>query len=154
MEQLQIVNTKLLTKVGINETASQIVQALENGDVSPLDLKMAFKAIDTLGEKVKKSLDSHLVEVASKYEKTFMYKGSEFTTMEAGVKYDYSECGHPEYNELVAQIAMLDKRKKEIESDLKGIKGSRTEVIEGTGEIVKLYPPKKTSTTVVSTTIK
>jgi hypothetical protein len=49
---------------------------------------------------------------------------------------------------------VLDARKKEIEEDLKGIKGSRTEVIESTGEIVKLYPPKKTSTTTVSTTIK
>ena len=83
-----------------------------------------------------------------------MYKGSEFTTMEAGTRYDYSECGHQEYNDLVAQIKVLEARKKEIEEDLKGIKGSRTEVNEDTGECIKLYPPKKTSTTTVSTTIK
>ena len=154
MEQIQIVNTKLLSRVGINETATQIVTALDNGEVNPLDLKLAFKAIEDLGKKVKGSLDTHLVETASKYEKTFMYKGSEFTTMEAGVRYDYSECGHQEYNDLVAEITRLDKRKKEIEEDLKGIKGSRTEVNEDTGEIIKLYAPKKTSTTTVSTTIK
>ena len=145
MEQLQIVNTKLLSRVGINETATQIVTALDNGEVNPLDLKLAFKAIEDLGKKVKGSLDTRLVETASKYEKTFMYKGSEFTTMEAGVRYDYSECGHQEYNDLVAEIARLDKRKKEIEEDLKGIKGSRTEVNEDTGEVIKLYPPQTVS---------
>lgn len=154
MEQLQIVDTKLLTKAGIAETATQIVQALDNGEVNPLDLKLAFKAIEDLGKKVKGTLDTHLVEEASKYTKTFMYKGSEFTTMEAGTRYDYSECGHQEYNDLVSQIKVLEARKKEIEEDLKGIKGSRTEVNEDTGEIIKLYPPKKTSTTTVSTTIK
>lgn len=154
MDKIQIVNTKLLSRVGINETATQIVNALEEGEVNPLDLKLAFKAIEDLGKKVKNSLDTHLVEVASKYEKTFMYKGSEFSTMEAGVKYDYSECGHQEYNDIISKIAKLDKRRKEIENDLKGIKGSRTEVIESTGECIKLYPPKKISTTTVSTTIK
>lgn len=154
MEQLQIVNTKLLSRAGIQETATQIVTALDNGEVNPLDLKLAFKAIEDLGKKVKGSLDTHLVETASKYEKTFMYKGSEFTTMEAGVKYDYSVCGHQEYNDLVSEMTRIDKRMKEIEKDLKGIKGSRTEVNEDTGEIIKLYPPKKTSTTTVSTTIK
>ena len=154
MANIQIVNTKLLTKAGIAETADQIVQSLDNGEVNPLDLKLAFKAIEDLGKKVKGTLDTHLVEEASKYTKTFMYKGSEFNTMEAGVKYDYSVCGHTEYNELTAEMIRIDKRMKEIEEDLKGIKGSRTEVNEDTGEIIKLYPPKKTSTTTVSTTIK
>jgi len=154
MDKIQIVDTKLLTKAGIAETADQIVQALDNGEVNPLDLKLAFKAIEDLGKKVKGTLDTHLVEEASKYTKTFMYKGSEFNTMEAGTRYDYSVCGHTEYNELAAEMIRIDKRMKEIEKDLKGIKGSRTEVNEDTGEIIKLYPPKKTSTTTVSTTIK
>lgn len=153
MDNLSIINSNLLTKEGIKETAIAIKTALDEGNVNPLDLKMAFKAIEKLGEQIKEKLAEHSLEEADKYGKSFKFKGANFTVMEAGTKYDYSDCNHAEYNDLVSQIAELNKRKKDIEEELKTIKGSRTIVNEETGEIITLYPPKKTSTTTLTVSL-
>lgn len=154
MQNLEIINQSLLSKQGIQDAATAITSALDNGEVNPLDLRLAFKAVDSLGEKIKKKLDECTLEEGSKYPKTFEYKGGEFTQMEAGTKYDYSECGSMEWAILTSHIEDLTKKRKLVEEELKALKGKRIVVNEETGEVTELFPPKKTSTTTYKLTFK
>jgi hypothetical protein len=74
-----------------------------------------------------------------------------FTEAEAGVKYDYSNCGSSTYAELIAQRAALDAEIKDWEQTLKGLPASGL-ADPDTGEM--LYPPVKSSKTIIKATIK
>lgn len=74
-----------------------------------------------------------------------------FTKAEAGVKYDYSNCGSSEYAELQEAKAGIDSRLKEIEKALKAMPISGMANPE-TGEM--WYPPVKTSKTIIKATTK
>ena len=154
--KLEIFNPSLLTRDGISALTTQITTALDNGDFNPLDFKLAAKGFEKLIEGVKKKVDEAALTEAEKYtEKTFMYKGAQIERVDnLGTKYDYSNCNHPDYDTLLTEIEGLEKKKKEIEEFLKGIKGSLTVVDEGTGEVRTMYPPIKKSSSGIKITIK
>ncbi|MEE0916570.1 MAG: hypothetical protein U0L45_08745 [Alistipes sp.] len=74
-----------------------------------------------------------------------------FTEAEAGVKYDYSGCGCTEYAELIAQRAEIDAHIKEWEKVLKSMPATGL-ADPNTGEM--LYPPAKSSKTIIKATTK
>jgi hypothetical protein len=78
--------------------------------------------------------------------------GATFEVIEAGTKYDYSGCNDTEYDDLTAAINELTARRKEREKFLRGIKNATTIVNEETGELVRILPPVKSSTTTYKTT--
>lgn len=86
-------------------------------------------------------------ELYAKTEELRIY-GATVSVMEAGARYDFSVCQDPQWDELSNRIEALKKELKQRENYLKGISGSETVVDEETGDINKLFPPKKTSTTV------
>jgi hypothetical protein len=75
-----------------------------------------------------------------------------FTKVEAGVSYDYSSCGHTEYNEVCEQIKSLTEIKKDYEKLLVSLK-QMTPIISVNGEIMEVYPPVKKSTTTLKVNI-
>lgn len=88
----------------------------------------------------------------SKYGKNGVTIGEfTFTEAEAGVKYDYSQCGCSEYAELQEARAGIDNRLKEIEKALKVMPVSGMADPE-TGEM--WYPPVKTSKIIIKATKK
>jgi hypothetical protein len=140
-----------LTKAGANTMAQNFINALENGTVNPLDLALVFKTVEAVQKQVSDKLKEHALAEAGKYEKTFSYLGNEITLSDnLGVKYDYSNCGHREYDEIVRQLEPLLKRKAEIEKELQAMKSKRTELNTETGEYYDVFPPvKKSSTNIV-----
>lgn len=74
-----------------------------------------------------------------------------YTEAEAGVKYDYSNCGSSEYAELLESRTQIDNRLKQIEKALKVMPISGMADPE-TGEM--WYPPVKTSKTIIKATKK
>ena len=156
MTQIQLIDKSLVSKKGVENLAENILQALDNGTVNPLELKAAFKAIEKVAEVIKSKLDEQAVTEASKYDgKTFSFGGNQIELSDSlGVKYDYSNCGHLEYNVLSEEVKKRTERMKQIEKELQSMKASRTEVNTETGEVYTVYPPIKKSTTGVKITLK
>ena len=100
----------------------------------------------------KEKLREYVINELSKYQKgqDITKHGATFQLKEAGVSYDYSGCGHAQYNELKQQIAILNEQCKEIEKFLRTIKDSMTVVDESTGEIITIHAPIRRSTTTYS----
>lgn len=127
---------------------------IKEGNIDPLwalsILTTYAKAIEQIKED-KEIRDICLKELA-KYGKGGATIGDfVFTEAEAGVKYDYSLCGCSTYEELVKQRAVLDGEIKRWEQTLKGLPTSGL-ADPDTGEM--LYPPVKSSKTIIKATIK
>ena len=128
-----------------------INNAIQSGYVSPLDVYLQLKNIEAIfkgltdtSDKnkqsgVAKQFKESLLLEAEKNGKKFEFKNAECSIVEAGTKYDFSQCGDPVYFSLVEEMKQLDKKVKERENYLKSI----TEL----GEVIFLFPPSKKSTT-------
>lgn len=87
--------------------------------------------------------------------------GKEFTTnngvklelCESGTKYDYSQCNDDTLCELEFQLSILESKIKERQSFLKTLPLSGMEIIKDGGEVVRIFPPSKQSTSTYKTTL-
>jgi hypothetical protein len=142
------------TKQQIETFAYSLEQGLINGQIIASDLLRFQKAMEKVFEKIKPTLIENALNEISKFEKNAVIKGSEFSIVEAGVKYDYSECNDIEYNSLTIQIEALKSTLKERETFLKAIKAPMQMIDATSGEVYTIYPPKKTSSTTLKVTFK
>jgi hypothetical protein len=142
------------TKKQIETFANQLEQGLINGQIIPTDLLRFQKAMEKVFEKIKPTLIESAISEVKNYEKNAIIKGSEFSIVEAGTKYDYSNCNDFEYNMLNTQLEALKSTLKDRETFLKSIKEPLQMIDELTGEVYAIYPPKKTSTTTLKVTFK
>lgn len=142
------------TKKQIEVFASQLEQGLVNGQIVASDLLRFQKAMEKVFEKIKPTLIENALNEISQYEKNSVIKGSEFSIVEAGVKYDFSDCNDLEYNTLSIQLEALKSTLKDRETFLKSIKEPLQLIDETSGECYTIYPPKKTSTTTLKVTFK
>jgi hypothetical protein len=142
------------TKKQIETFAYSLEQGLINGQIIASDLLRFQKAMEKVFEKIKPTLIENALNEISNFEKNPIIKGSEFSIVEAGVKYDYSDCNDIEYNMLTTQIEALKSTLKDRETFLKSIKQPMQMIDENSGEVFTIYPPKKTSTTTLKVTFK
>jgi hypothetical protein len=142
------------TKQQIETFAYSLEQGLNNGQIIASDLLRFQKAMEKVFEKIKPTLIENALNEISKFEKNAVIKGSEFSIVEAGVKYDYSECNDVEHNKLTLQIEDLKSTLKDRETFLKAIKAPLQMIDENSGEVYTIYPPKKTSSTTLKVTFK
>lgn len=142
------------TKKQIEVFASQLENGLINGQIVASDLLRFQKAMEKVFEKIKPTLIENALNEISKFEKNAVIKGSEFSIVEAGVKYDYSDCNDPVYNEHLHNLETAKERIKERETFLKCIKEPMHFINDDTGEAFTVYPPKKSSTTTLKVTFK
>jgi len=140
------------TKDEIKSFAAKLEYELENGVVNPLDLLKAQKCIEKTFDAVKPKLMGLALTEAEKYGKSFEYKGIKIEQAEVGAKYDYSSCGHIDYDLLCKQIDELLVKKKDYETMLKTLKDA-TNMISNDGETMTVYPPKKSSTSSLKVTL-
>jgi len=142
------------TKQQIETFAYSLEQGLNNGQIIASDLLRFQKAMEKVFEKIKPTLIENALNEISQYEKNTVIKGSEFSIVEAGVKYDYSNCNDLEYNMLNTQLECLKSTLKDRETFLKSIKEPLQIIDETSGEVYTIYPPKKTSSTTLKVTFK
>jgi hypothetical protein len=142
------------TKQQIETFAYSLEQGLINGQIIASDLLRFQKAMEKVFEKIKPTLIENALNEISNYEKNAVIKGSEFSIVEAGVKYDYSECNDLEYNTLTTQLEALKSTLKDRETFLKAIKAPMQMIDENSGEVYTINPPKKTSSTTLKVTFK
>lgn len=147
------------TKLGVAQMGIKLINALENGEVDALDLLRTFKMVDVLKDQIKEQMRKATVDQTNKYpEKDVELFGCVFKTMEAGTQYDFTKCNDRIMNSILEMEEKLKAEKEKRAKFLKNIDGHITieEVDEDTGEVknVKIYPPVKTSTTVVQVKLK
>lgn len=142
-----------VTKESIKEQSLALLNDLDEGHMTPLQVAAQFKFIEDVISNVKEELRQRVIAEQDKYGKDKMtYHGATFDIKEAGVKYDYSQCNDAIWNDLSQQIEALTEQRKEREAFLKSLKEKLTYVDESTGEVATIYAPQKKSTTTYAIT--
>lgn len=148
-QQLIIQDPRTIADIVASATTNII-----EGNIEPMQALAVLTSFERAIEQIKNEpqvRDICLKEL-SKYGKQGATIGEfTFTEAEAGVKYDYSQCGSSEYAELQEARVSIDKRLKEIEKALKAMPTSGL-ADPNTGEI--WYPPVKSSKTIIKAMTK
>lgn len=143
------------TKETQKATAIAMAEKVTNGDVEPISTYTAAKAMsDCLAQFLKdEGVVSTTINAVEKYGRTgASCNGANLCIAEVGVKYDFSVCQDPEWDELSKQKAEIDAKMKAREKFLRSIPDKQIIVNDETGEMATVYPPAKTSSTSVKVT--
>lgn len=145
------------TKSEIKLFADKMIESVLDGYTDPLKVKVQLAAMKKTIEEIESSEDfkTAVLNEAERYHKDELKNihNANVQIKETGVKYDYSQCGMPEYESIVSDIATLTERKKALEKRLQTITTPEEYVCPMTSEMVTLMPPSKTSTTTIVITI-
>jgi len=142
------------SKNEVNTMSKQLIESVKNGEVNPLEVLITLKCIEKMTEIVLKEIRDDFVKEANLYaEKTFEFKGAKVEKTEVGTKYIYDNCEDPIYKSRLEIVEEADKQFKERQEFLKGLKEPLNIIIEETGEVVRVKPPAKTSTTSLKITL-
>lgn len=137
----------------IAELANSAISAIMEGYIDPITAHINLSKMEAAIQQVKNNPDVRDITLRelSSYGKKYTYGDCTLEQTEAGVKYDFSECG----DEV---LDSLEKMKNDIEIQIKARKEMLKHIPIGgmadpeTGAIV--YPPVKTSKTIIKTTFK
>lgn len=156
MNQLISLSQFPQTKGEIKSFADSLIEAALSGDNNPLLINVQLSAVEQVIEQVKKNHEfkEAVLNEACKYgTKTFDAYNAQVQVKETGVKNDYSMCNHPQYDAICAEIERLTAKKKAFEKYLQTVSDATDFINPETGEICKIYPPLRTSTTAVAITL-
>lgn len=142
------------TQVQVDVFSDQVIESVRSGEVDPLEVLVQIRAFEKSAERIVKELRDNFVTAASKHGGPFVLNGNKIEVSEAGVSYDYAATGDPVWSQCDAIANTAIERRKEREAFLRAIKEPVTIVDEGSGEIVKVMPPPKRSTTTVKVSIR
>jgi hypothetical protein len=145
------------TKEQRTEFTYQLIERLNAGELDPLKTHLQVKALEDMLETLKSNKDykDTVLQAAVLNGKDFEYMSAKFNIREVGVKYDFSQCGSNDYNDIMVDYNDVIKRKKDMEDFLKKVPHQGLDIINGvTGEVTKVYPPSKSSTTSVAVSLK
>lgn len=153
------ITLQLLTDTrSISEYAREAVTAITEGQVDPLTAFVNINKIKKVIEEVGKNPDVSRILIdhieMRGVNREMIVGDCKAQVCEAGVTYDFSECGDQQLADLYAEADALKERIKARENFLKGIDGHTTIIDESTGTILTLYPPSRSSKTTVKLTFK
>lgn len=160
MELLNINTPALLeggnTKKEIENLALLLIEdTLEKGN--PIELAEKIAATENLIKVIKDNdrYKTYVIDELGKYSGKFSTgSGTKIETCESGVKYNYDKCNDPVLADLYNQQRELDGRVKFRESFLKAVPPEGIDMTDvDSGELYKIYPPSKTSTTTYKVTL-
>lgn len=124
-------------KDDIRTVAMSVIDQCAEGHKSWADALIFSKKLNELADLIKENAaDGAANELKLNGKEVRTLKGCQINEQMTGVKYNYESTGDPIWKEL-------DEKKKSREAFLKTIKGSKTEIIEETGEVVTLHEPVK-----------
>lgn len=143
------------TKENQRATAQTLVSKVVEGETDPIQAFSTVKALVeclTIFLKDKDVVESTIAACEKYGHAGALFNGANLCVAEVGVKYDYSACNDPEWDDLSKQRAEIDAKIKARETFLRGIPREATILNEDTGEITKIVPPIKSSSTTVKVT--
>ena len=148
---MQLIPSDLIaSKTLQSDIAQRIIESVKEGEQSALQIAGKIKFITDSLEQVSAEIKPLVIEEAQKYDKNeslTVLGGYTVEVKEMGVKYNFSQCGHPRWTQIDEEIKALNEERKAIEATLKTLKGKTIVVDEETGETFELYPPSKQSST-------
>lgn len=160
METMQISSVLTLfpeTKSQQKSFVDRLVETVLEGDVDPLRVEAQMCNIEQIVKTYRKDerVKDILLQEAERYHKDELSNlyNSKFEIKEVGVKYDYSVCGHPEWEKLNEAINELTERKKNLEKELQLKRESFIYTDIETAEQTEVFPPERSSTTSVVVTV-
>ncbi len=158
---MEIIKTteELLSNLSGKESMRTLSEALssnvEFGLTNPLEFRIKAKIlIESLQNAIKQTEESCMTELDKYSNGKADVFGSRAERVESGVTYDFSECNHPRYNDILWQMEALEEEKKAIETFLKSLTGRMQLVDEETGSIEIIFPPIKKSKSTIKITLK
>jgi hypothetical protein len=145
-----------MTKTERGEFVTRLVEKLDTGEADPLQVHKQVKCMEDLIKQItaNENYRKHLLDEAGKYGKSFELNGAKYQVKEAGTKYDYSQCNDPELYAMQQQLDELTEKVKNRQKFLQLAPLEGIEVLEDqTGEVYRIYPPSKSSTSTLSITL-
>jgi len=136
------------------EIAQMAESFMANADaIDTVKLAAQLAKFTLLSAEMDKHLKEHLFADLRKHKDGKLSAfGVDFSEMEGGVKYDYSET--ESWCKLQFEIDRLKEKQKEVETLCKTLKFKVSILDEETGELHDFYPPSKSSTTTIKKVIK
>lgn len=156
MYQLPAISGEL-TKSQLTIIAESIIDELKESGRS-IDMADAICKMEHLIKEIKSSKE--YVEMVREHIQ--LHGGNSITTSsgtridlaETGTKYDYSNCNDSILQDLEKQEEFISEKVKERQTFLKTIPYQGMDIIDEYGEVKKIYPPAKSSTSSFKATIK
>jgi len=148
---MQIASDWTPTKQAIEEMAQRFLLPLNKGDVNPEQMAIIIDALKKTIERIEKEarpVIAHNLHSRYSRREEITVRGCGIELIEAGVKYDYSDCGDGVLNDLNEQVEKLNLQIKAREEMLRAIPYGKTEFVvnQFTGEMMELKAPKRSST--------
>jgi len=141
------------SKTVIPAWSKKLTQGYREGNESAVEIATKLDFISKVCTEAKKELSEAVIKEIEAGDKT--KNGYSLKVTESGVKYDFSKCNDPELKGLEAELSELSKKIETRQKFLKALPwGGTTIVDENTGEVTKIYPPAKKSTTVPQFTLQ
>lgn len=145
MKELEQIKAFPITSAGIGLFAERLIEALENGDINPIELMSQIKAIAKVSEAIKPTLDRLAqAELAKHPKETAEINGVKHTIRQGNVKHDFASTGDFVWRDLKEYVDEYNKLLKEREDLLKTIKGKMEIVDQSSGEVLEVLEPVKT----------
>lgn len=137
------------SKAEIERIKNELIEQVQTGNINSLKSMAILKALSTAIEEAMEEIKQVVIEELQNYPKgqNAIVLCSEYQLKEAGVKYNYENCGDSMLLGMMAQRTVLDEQIKERQKFLRSIKSVEFIVDTSTGEICELRPPVKSSTT-------
>lgn len=149
LQLTQITEAVPFTRAQQSDLVESLIAQMENGEINPVEAVVKAKALnETLNAFLKDDrTNEYVLNECDKYGKgeTPSFAGATVSVRATGVKYDYMNCGDPEYANLLKQEQEISKARKEREKYLSAITKPKTEFNGETGEIYTLNPPARTA---------
>ena len=154
MNEIKLLDNYPATKFDQQMLANDIMLPVLEGEVDPIETYVKAKAlIETLKIVVEDDRIKDLtISEVEKHGKEATFNRAKLVVKESGVRYDYLACGDSEYQDLQAELKILQDKIKSREKFLKGIQSKTTIVNDESGEIHEVYPPVKSGTLGVTVT--
>lgn len=132
------------------------IERILDGHEDPIKALITLKCMEEIIDKItgNKGFKDACITEAEKYGKTFDKVNAKLAIREAGVRYNFEECGDLELLELMTMRQELDEKIKKRQEFIKMIPVEGIEVINEDGVISHIYPPSKTSTTTLTVNLK
>jgi hypothetical protein len=147
MKEIQLSNWQP-NKSEIERVANEMVQGIIDGNVQTEKALLTIRAIRMAMESAEDKIKDQVIdELHRRGKEGFDVYGAKVNLKELGVKYDYTNCLDPIWNDLDAELKRVSDLKKEREAFLKSITKAMTYVDDSTGEVVTIQPPIRQSTT-------
>lgn len=141
-----------LTKSNVEQFTNQILFEFNTSNKNPFDYLGELEFIHQAIENAKSQIRESLIDQLHLYNgKVLIKNGVQFKLKESGVRYDFSNT--EKWQVLKSECDGMQSQLKQIETELKSLKASRTMVDESTGEVFQIHPPIKSSKTTIEITL-